>query len=85
MKPGFSHSMENQNFICPVGSLPDDVEKGICNGEIILNHQDMLAILDPVISKVVELVQEQIDMIVVMNDHKLRISVSYTINVRQLP
>lgn len=81
MKPGFSHSIENQSFSCPVGSLPDDYDMGIFNGEIILDRQDMLAILDPVISKVVELVQEQINMVAAMNDRKLRISVSYTITI----
>lgn len=78
LKREFSNSEEDDIFSCPIGGIPDDVEMGIEDGAFIITREEMLAIFDPIIDKIIPLVQEQIDMVQVQNQRGMRISVRCT-------
>lgn len=79
LKREFSNSEEDDIFSCPIGGIPDDIEMGIEDGAFIITREEMLGIFDPIIDKIIPLVQEQIDMVEVQNERDLHISVCYII------
>lgn len=77
LKREFSNSAEDKLFSCPIGPIPDDSTMRIVDGELWINREEMLAIFDPVISKIITLVQEQIDMVAANDGRVLPISVRH--------
>lgn len=75
LKPGFTNSDDEEISSCPIGPMPDDANLRVSGGELIINREEMVGIFDPVISKVITLVREQIDMVKAADHRVLRISV----------
>lgn len=77
LKREFSNSEEENLFSCPIGPIPNDKKMRIVDGELRINREEMLAIFDPVISKIITLVQEQIDLVAANDERVLHISVKH--------
>lgn len=75
LRRSFSDSEEDGLFAVPTGWIPDDTKAGIEDGCLQLTREDMRSIFDPVLDKIITLVQEQIDS--VQKQQGLRISVCH--------
>ncbi|KAI5837493.1 hypothetical protein DFP73DRAFT_568263 [Morchella snyderi] len=63
LKRNFTNSEDDDEFICTAGGLPDNPEVGIERGEFTFTREDMLGIFDPIIDRIIPLVQNQIDVV----------------------
>lgn len=74
LKRSFSNS-EDDIFTCPIGGVPDDDIAGIEDGGLIVTREEMKGIFDPVIGRIVTLVQKQIDAVEAQASRGLKLSV----------
>ncbi|RPB17468.1 actin-like ATPase domain-containing protein [Morchella conica CCBAS932] len=63
LKRNFTNAEDDDEFVCAAGGLPDKPEAGIECGEFTFTREDMLGIFDPIIDRIVPLVQNQIDVV----------------------
>lgn len=63
LKRNFTNAEDDDEFVCTAGGLPDKLEAGIEGGEFTFTREDMLDIFDPIIDRIVPLVQDQIDVV----------------------
>ncbi|KAH0606557.1 uncharacterized protein H6S33_003391 [Morchella sextelata] len=60
LKRGFTDSEDDDELYCPVGGIPDDPIAGIDGGDLVISREEMKAIFDPVIDKIIPLVKSQV-------------------------
>jgi len=60
LKRNFTDSEEEELFTCPIPGVPDDSTAGIEDGMFVICREEMKEIFDPVVDKVVHLVQQQV-------------------------
>ncbi|KAH0612446.1 uncharacterized protein H6S33_010498 [Morchella sextelata] len=63
LKRNFTNAEDDDEFVCTAGGLPDKPKAGIKRGEFTFTRKDMLGIFDPIIDRIVPLVQNQIDLV----------------------
>jgi hypothetical protein len=63
LKRNFTNAEDDDEFVCTAGGLPDKPKAGIKCGEFTFTRKDMLGIFDPIIDRIVPLVQNQIDLV----------------------
>ncbi|CAZ85793.1 unnamed protein product [Tuber melanosporum] len=61
LKRNFTDSEDEDLFTCPVPGIADDPTAGIEAGMFIIDRDDMRKIFNPVVQKVAQLVQQQVD------------------------
>ena len=61
LKRNFTNSEDEDLFTCPIPGIPDDATAGIEAGMFIIDRDDMRRIFDPVVRKITQLVQQQVD------------------------
>ncbi|RPA91803.1 actin-like ATPase domain-containing protein [Choiromyces venosus 120613-1] len=60
LKPGFTDSEDEDIFTCSIPGVADDADAGIEDGFFVIDREDMRKIFDPVVQKVIQLVQQQV-------------------------
>ncbi|RPA90381.1 actin-like ATPase domain-containing protein [Choiromyces venosus 120613-1] len=60
LKPGFTDSEDEDIFTCPIPGVADDANAGIEDGLFVIDREEMRKIFDPVVQKVIQLVQQQV-------------------------
>lgn len=67
LKRVFSDSDIPDKFFCTVPGVADSVASGVKDGFLTITRAEMKALFDPVISKVVNLVEQQIKSVEALN------------------
>lgn len=75
LKRGFTDSDEDDVIYCPVGGIPDDPIAGIDGGDLVISREEMKAIFDPVIDKIIPLVKNQVSNVEAKSSQGLRLTV----------
>lgn len=84
LKRAFTDSDDDDMIYCPVG-IPDDPIAGIDGGDLMITREEMKDIFDPVIDKIIPLVQNQVRNVEAKSSQGLRLTVSeHQILSRQL-
>jgi len=60
LKRNFTGSEEEELFTCPIPGVADDRTAGIEDGMFVIDRDEMKAIFDPVVRKIIHLVQQQV-------------------------
>jgi len=60
LKRNFTDSKDEDIFTCPIPGVADDITAGIEDGMLVILREDMRKIFDPVVQKVIHLVQQQV-------------------------
>jgi len=60
LKRNFTDSEEEELFTCPIPGVADDSTAGIEDGMFVIDREEMKEIFDPVVQKIVHLVQQQV-------------------------
>jgi len=60
LKRNFTDSEEEELFTCPIPGVANDSTAGIEEGMFVIDREEMKEIFDPVVNKVVHLVQQQV-------------------------
>jgi len=63
LKRNFTDSKDEDIFTCPIPGVADDSTAGIEDGMFVIFREDMRKIFDPVVQKVVHLVQQQVNQV----------------------
>lgn len=67
LKRVFSDDELPENFFCPVPGVADGPNSGVMGGFLTITRAEMKALFDPVISKIVTLVEQQIKGVEALN------------------
>lgn len=76
LKRNFTDSDDDDEIYCPVGGIPDDPIAGIDGGDLIITREEMKEIFDPVIDKIIPLVENQVRNVEAKSSQGLRLTVS---------
>ncbi|KAI5843800.1 hypothetical protein DFP73DRAFT_550321 [Morchella snyderi] len=74
LKRDFTDSDDDDVIYCPVGGIPDDPIAGIDGGDLVITREEMKAIFDPVIDKIIPLVKNQVSNVEAKSSQGLRLT-----------
>ncbi|RPB14079.1 actin-like ATPase domain-containing protein [Morchella conica CCBAS932] len=74
LKRNFTDSDDDDEIYCPVGGIPDDPIAGIDGGDLIITREEMKEIFDPVIDKIIPLVENQVRNVEAKSSQGLRLT-----------
>lgn len=63
LKPAFSDDEDEDIFSCPIPGIANNPAASVESGFFVLTREDMRDIFEPIIMKIVNLVQGQIDVV----------------------